>query len=402
MKKIRIVAFKKGNTMSSTNAFQKNCKFYQIYYYAKKSLLLFYIVTLYYLALGLSYTNIAIISVIGTLSTLLSEIPTGTISDTWSRKRSLQISEILKVASILMRLMGGHLLILCIASFIWGIADSCQSGSDQALLYELFDDEKSYNGFLSKLYSRSYLASALATLTATTLFSINIYLPLIISIILDVVALIAISMVEEKHNKVDKTPHLFVQTNKNALIYIIKKPCLANLMIMMSICMNAIMFINSYTQPLLVTKGVKIVFLGPLMFVFNLLMSWGAKLQKRLLYKWAHYVIAILIGFCAIIMGIASPIFCVVTIACYRILNGMIFPQIISASNKLLEDNIRATVMSFQSMMTSLLSIGIDPIIGFGLDRWGISRFYKYWGSIYTSLVIIIWIISKKSKAFKT
>ena len=144
------------------------------------------------------------------------------------------------------------------------------------------------------------------------------------------------------------------------------------------------------------------VLLGPLMFVFNLLMSWGAKLQKRLSSEWAHYIIALFIGLCTIIMGITSPTFCLVTIAWYRILNGMIFPQIVSASNKLLKDNIRATVMSFQSMMTSLLSIAIEPVVGFGLDRWGISKFYKYWGIIYTSLIIIIIIGTiSKPKVFK-
>ena len=384
------------------NIFQKNCKYYQIYYYAKKSLLLFYIITLYYLALGLSYTNIAIISVIGTISTLLSEVPTGTISDAWSRKRSLQVSEVLKIVSIFMMILIYHLLILCIASFIWGIADSCQSGSDQALLYESFDDETLYSNFLSKLYSRGYLSSAIATLTATALFSINIYLPLVISIILDFVALISISMFKENHHKTDKIPSSLIQTNKKALIYIMKNPRLANLMVMMSICMSAIMFINSYTQPLLISKGIEMVLLGPLMFVFNLLMSWGAKLQKRLSSEWAHYIIALFIGLCTIIMGITSPIFCLVTIAWYRILNGMIFPQIVSASNKLLKDNIRATVMSFQSMMTSLLSIAIEPVVGFGLDRWGISKFYKYWGIIYTGLIIIIIIGTiSKPKVFK-
>ena len=211
-----------------------------------------------------------------------------------------------------------------------------------------------------------------------------------------------LSMFKENHHKTDKIPSSLIQTNKKALIYIMKNPRLANLMVMMSICMSAIMFINSYTQPLLISKGIEMVLLGPLMFVFNLLMSWGAKLQKRLSSEWAHYIIALFIGLCTIIMGITSPIFCLVTIAWYRILNGMIFPQIVSASNKLLKDNIRATVMSFQSMMTSLLSIAIEPVVGFGLDRWGISKFYKYWGIIYTGLIIIIIIGTiSKPKVFK-
>lgn len=370
----------------------KNQICYQIYYYAKKSLLLFYISTLYYLAVGLSYTNIAVISVVGTVATMLSEVPTGTISDLWSRKLSLQFAEVLKIVSLVLMLCQTRLFWLCLASLIWGLADSCQSGSDQALIYETFRDKEEYEAFLSKVYSRSYLVSAVATISATTLFAVDIRLPLVLSLALSLIALAAISFFEETRTRTPGKGGAFVDTNKKALACIRGEPRLACLLFLMSAGTLAIMFINSYTQPLLLAKGIDLWMLGVLMFGFNLCMSFGARLQKRFSGSQLHTGVALLIGVGAILIGAAPAALCVVAIAFHRILNGMFYPRITARLNGLLESDVRATVMSFQNIATSVLSMLFDPLVGLGLDHLGVARFYQCWGVLYLGvLLLFLW-----------
>lgn len=376
------------------NTLRKNCIYYQIYTYSQKSLLLFYIITLYYLALGLSFTKIALISVIGTVSTLISEVPTGVIADKWSRKKSLQISVILKITSVFFMLLGKNFYFLCLASLIWGISDSCQSGAEQALLFESFDDQEKYDSFLSKTYSRSYIISAIATISATLLFSINIYLPIIISLSFLIVSFLAVTNFIEVRQIESVSSSNFFTFNKEVLLYIKNNKQLLNVLLLMSLCTIIIMFINSYTQPLLIAKGIDIKILGIVMFIYNLLMSFGAKAYSKIKLSNIHYIIAAFLAISSILIGLSNLYICLICFALYRFSNGMIWPSLTYKTNCFLKSEFRSTTMSYQNMFTSILCIFIDPAIGIALDELGIELFYSIFGCIALFLIGILFFSS--------
>ncbi len=373
-----------------TKSHNRNQIYFQIYSYSQKSLLLFYVITLYYLALGLSYTTIALISVIGTISTLISEIPTGVIADKWSRKKSLQIAECLKLLSIIMMLGGQKTAMLYIASFVWGIADSCESGASQAMLYDSFDDKNEYEQFISKIYSRGYVISAVATILATSIFAYNIYLPLWISIFLTIVSLIALTLFQEDGTTNNNVANSINEINTEALMYIKSSPKLLNVLLLMSLCTIIVMSVNTYTQPLLLDKGTELSYLGLLMFTYNILMSMGSKLYKKLKFKNLHFIVAGIMTVTAITMGLFSNFSAIVIVGLFRIANGVIWPALTSVSNNLIKTEIRATVMSYQNMVTSLICIVLDPCIGVVLDYLGVSRFYTVFGLVCATMLILI------------
>ena len=367
---------------------KRNCICYQVYTYSQKCTLLFYIVTLYYMALGLSYTNIAILSVIGTISTLLSEIPTGIIADRWSRKKSLQIASFLKLLSAVLMLMGTRVSFLCIASLIWGIADSCQSGAEQALLFETFEDKKKYEEFLSKTYSRAYLMSAIATISATALFAVNIYVPVMISVVLIAVSLVAVSNFVEVRKEAPKTERTLFDFNKDVILCIKHTSGLLNVLLLMSFCTVLVMSVNSYSQPLLMEKGVDLKILGLMMFAYNLLMALGAQVSSRMKVQNLHYILGLILCIGAVIVGCSNVWICVLVLGIYRIANGMIWPVLTCKINNLVSSEFRSTVMSYQNMFTSILCIVADPIVGISLDWVGIERFYLVFGCVFSILIL--------------
>lgn len=370
----------------------KNHLYYQVYIYSQKSLLLFYVITLYYLALDCSYMTIAAISVTGTVSTLLTEIPTGIIADRWSRKKSLQIAELLKMISVIFMLAGKQTVMLYISSFIWGVADSCESGASQALLYDSFDEKENYERYLSKIYSRGYIFSAVATILATALFSYNIYSPVLISLVLIVVSFMAISCFQE-NGSANKAEKISVKSfNKKALVYIKGNSGLLNILLFMTLCTVIIMSVNTYTQPLLLNKGVNLKTLGFFMFIYNLLMSWGAKIYKKINIKNIHFLAAgILVGTTAI-MGISNKYGTLLILGVYRIANGIIWPAATAEYNAHTESEIRATVMSYQNMLTNVSCIILEPFIGFLLDYVGINLFYVILGFIGMASFMLLYL----------
>lgn len=67
----------------------------------------------------------------------------------------------------------------------------------------------------------------------------------------------------------------------------------------------------------------------------------------------------------------------------------MIWPVLTYQSNLHLKSDIRSTVMSFQSMGTSLVSMAADPIAGICMDGMGIELFYLGFGIFFIAVIIV-------------
>lgn len=369
---------------------KQNYIYYTCYVYAKKALPLFYILTLFYLAIGLSYSQIALLSVIGNGATLLSEVPTGVIADRWSRKRSLQFAEILKLFSVITMLFCREFAILCISSGIWGIADALQSGADQALIYESFQNKEEYQRFLSKIYSKGYVVSAIATAASPFLLSVNTLLPIYLSVFLLIVGLWAVCNLVDPEKIEQQKEEKLKEGNVDLLLKIYRKKSLVKILVLMSICTVTVMTVNSYTQPLVLNKGVELKILGIIMFTYNILMAAGAKIAKNMDFRGMHYLVAGSMGIFAVVAGWTNLPICILAISGFRLCNGIIWPVLTYRVNKLLESKIRATVLSFQSMGTSILAMIIDSISGIVIDRVGLSLFYVGFGICITGCIFAL------------
>lgn len=382
-----------------SNSLRRNCFCYEVYTYSKKALLLFYIITLFYLAVGLSYSQIAVLSMIGNVATLFFEVPTGIISDRWSRKKSLQFAEIMKLLSIILMLSEGDFLLLCLSSAIWGIADALQSGADQAMIYESFLEKEEYHTFLAKVYSRGYAVSAVATAVSPLMFSFNPYLPVIISMFFVVLSFGAVSFFleiseEEKESTVSEETGF-----KKQLIYVYHRGPLLKILLLMSFCTLLIMTVNSYTQPLLLNKGLSINILGVFMFLYNVIMSFGAKLATKVQIRGIQYLIACSLGVLAAMAGIMTLPLCLLMLSGYRLMNGMIWPVLTGKVNQMLDSETRATVLSFQSMITSILGLIVDPVVGVAIDRIGLGTFYFAFGIGFTAVVVLLSVTKRHKKS---
>ena len=69
----------------------KNIKTYKIYAIFNNLILLGPILTVFYLAKGLSFTQIMLLTSVASITTILFEVPTGVVADRYSRKLSIMI-----------------------------------------------------------------------------------------------------------------------------------------------------------------------------------------------------------------------------------------------------------------------------------------------------------------------
>jgi MFS family permease len=94
------------------------------------------IFTLFLLFRQLSYTEIATLSMVYAVLTVLGEIPTGWVGDRIGRRNSLVVSAVAMVASILGFVVVESYLGLLVLYVLWAIALTFRSGSGDAWLYD--------------------------------------------------------------------------------------------------------------------------------------------------------------------------------------------------------------------------------------------------------------------------
>src|SRR6056297_1286032 len=105
------------------------------------------IMYLFFLAQGLSFTQIAILEAIYNLTTLLGEIPTGYIGDRIGRRNSLLAGTVLISLTLLGIGLSSSFWTLAALYVCWSMGYNFRSGSEDAWLYDTLTDDLSEDQF---------------------------------------------------------------------------------------------------------------------------------------------------------------------------------------------------------------------------------------------------------------
>ncbi|MDS0295371.1 MFS transporter [Halogeometricum luteum] len=121
----------------------------QYYIYKSTKAVEFYrpIMYLFFLAQGLSFTQISILEVLYNLTTLFGEIPTGYIGDRVGRRNSLLIGTSLISLTLLGIGLSNSFLPLAGLYVCWSLGYNFRSGSEDAWLYDTLTDDLSEDEF---------------------------------------------------------------------------------------------------------------------------------------------------------------------------------------------------------------------------------------------------------------
>lgn len=94
------------------------------------------IMFLYFLAVGLSWTQIALLEAVGSLVSVVTEVPTGYIGDRFGRRRTLIMGTSLIALGLFGIWLANTFLTLMVVYPIWSLGWNLRSGSDPAWLYD--------------------------------------------------------------------------------------------------------------------------------------------------------------------------------------------------------------------------------------------------------------------------
>lgn len=144
---------------------------------------------LFFTKVGLSPFEISILIAIWSITTILTEVPMGTLADKYSRRNLLAIGSLLVAVGFWFWLRGGFVN-YAIGFVLWGLKNTLTSGTLEAFVYDELSFYKKQNlyekvsGRMSAYFSAGLVLSAIfGGIVAETSFSNTLYASILTSII---------------------------------------------------------------------------------------------------------------------------------------------------------------------------------------------------------------------------
>lgn len=426
---------------------EKNILLYEWSNYINSSVLIWTILTLYYLWRGLSYFDIALVQSVGAIATVVLEIPTGWISDRCGHHIVLKIASFSRLVAIVTLTFANSFLLMVASELFFSLASASQSGAGSAFLFEATNansgmDRKNgaYALILSKMTGTQSIIRITVRLIAPVLFSINPLTPFVISIFVYFLGLLV--TLEFKENDVSpnrrnnclpeedgfirtRTSKLNlkenVQTFFQELIKIVKTNIFISLCTVSAISLILVSNYSQFIAPNLTSMGFDIKFLGIVTAAASLGEFFGSRLTAKIVktlknsYKKSvgdiitfsgnveFLVILAILSVIAILMlcaGLIPSIYvCIFTYVAINLFSTTLSILINNQMNLIAEENNRATLLSVSNQIEEIASVVSDPLIGIALDFSGFGTTYVGLGCI--TLVVIALIFTNHYRKYR-
>lgn len=420
---------------------EKNILLYEWSNYINSSVLIWTILTLYYLWRGLSYFDIALVQSVGAIATAVLEIPTGWISDRCGHHIVLKIASFSRLVAIVTLTFANSFLLMVASELFFSFASASQSGAGSAFLFEATSansrmDRKNgtYALILSKMTGAQSIIRITVRLIAPVLFSINPLIPFVISIFVYFLGLLV--TLEFKENNVSpnrrnnclpeedgfirtRTSKLnlkeAVQTFFQELIKIVKTNIFISLCTVSAISLILVSNYSQFIAPNLTSMGFDIKFLGIVTAAASLGEFFGSRLTAKIVktlkdsYKKSagdiiafsgnveFLVILVILSVIAILMlcaGLIPSIYvCIFTYVAINLFSTTLSILINNQMNLIAEENNRATLLSVSNQIEEIASVVSDPLIGVALDLSGFGTTYVGLGCITLVVIALIFTI---------
>jgi len=360
--------------------YSRNVKIYYYYSTFAELLILGPILVLYLTAKGLSFAEIMALQSISAIGTFIFEVPTGAVADRIGRKHSIFLGAIIWAVSLTMYILGKSYIIFILAELTFSLGAAFKSGADSALIFDSLKAEgreKEYQGIEGKARAFALYAQAIGSVVAGFVYEINIFLPMIISVIFMIVtAFITLSFkeppMEEEGSKASETYFKQIyESGKHVLTHEKLKAIILYTM-MFSIFYRAGFW---YYQPYMETVKIPVRYFGIIFFIFNITAAFFSKRSSYIMEKTKPRTLtfmAFLMIASFALMGVVKVWIGVLAILLQQVARGINRPVFTKYMNKHIPSDKRATILSFQSLCCNIAIAVTFPFLGILKDHTNI------------------------------
>ena len=395
-------------TKFSLYGFFKNLKFFEPY------------LLVYLISNGLNLFQVGLLQAVMEGTVYLLEIPTGLIADHYGRKKALTASFLFYIASFGLFFAGRSFSLFAAAMVFFGIGEAFRSGTHKAMIYRYLDIRE-WASFKTLVYGRTRSFSLLGTaLSSVAAIALALHLPALRIIFLvavvpylaDILLILSYPGNLDEERSPDRPPLSFFSFTGEVFKTLGHQKSLRRVIINSALFDSVFKTVKDYIQPITLAylalpaawslvldkeAGEKVI-LGLLYAAFALFGALASRYVHRLVPRFGvagladRYALITSLLFFAITLFLRLDFFFPVVLfyLFLNILKDSRRPLLVQAIGDLAQKEGRATVLSVESQLKSLLTILFAPLFGLLAQTVSIPFAFLILGGIMALLSFVL------------
>ncbi len=332
---------------------------------------------------GFSLTQVTFVEGLFLIGVVLLEVPTGAVADRFGRPVSLASGAACLAVAVLIFAFATSFPLLLTSFLLWSLAATLMSGADMALLYDTLKAggrEADYERIAGRGTAISAAAAAIATFAGgpvAALYDIEVTIYIGAATCL-IAAATALTLWEPPRETTEARPGI-VSTIRGAAHEIWNTRDVRAVVLLSGSTFAVLMGLQYLIQPYLIDRDIEVgtvfsMLQVPLMAA-GVAGAWFAGRLQASLGSFLPLVALPALGAAACLsLALGPGLSTYVAMPVGFGMIAMLTPIATGYVNRRISSDQRATVLSFQGMVSSFVLALLVPVVGFTTDRWGIAH----------------------------
>lgn len=402
--------------MELTQKHKKQITKFGFYGFLKNLKLFEPLLLIYILSIEPNYILIGILYTIRESVILIFEVPSGVLADKYGKKNQLYLCFSFYIISFLMFFIGGSYIILVVAFLFYGFGEAFRSGTHKAMIMDYLDNEEikeSKSKIYGKTRSYSMYGSMISSLLAAVFVFIVpeirfLFLFAILPYVIDMMLIASYPNYMNHQQNETYSIKEFAAHNVNSVSYIIRNKELRNTLIDSASFQAFFKLLKDYIQPIILISSIALlgikgitmdesnrIYLGVMyaaIFLFSAISTKHAyRLQtifpRPFILKGMWLLLSICIVLIALLMSYPYLVFAL--FICLYISLNFRKPYVVEKISELVDKNEKASTLSVESQISSLIIMVLAPVLGFIIEFYNIRTMFFLVGGILVTTTLI-------------
>jgi MFS family permease len=352
---------------------------------------------------GLSLAQASIIDVTFWIAATLGEVPTGVVADTFGRKTSLTAGAALLGLGTIAWAFAPTMLLIMLAYAAMAVGTTFLSGAEEAFFYESLQitgraDE--YTRLVGRAGATMLGATALGSLASGLLATVDLILPFLMAGLSLLIMLGLVLTFKETHTKEEvdgPARKSYRQILQESLAAMRVRPALRYPMFYLALVpLAAVIMETFFVQPQALSLGIPLAGVGVIVMATQLTnmagSTWSDRIKAQFGERRILYSAPVLIVSSLILLAIFQRVQGLLFIAVIGFVTAALRPLVLSRIQNEVPNDIRATILSMQSLMFTILVAISEPILGSIADQSGLpAAYFGLAGSLSILILFLLW-----------
>jgi len=352
---------------------------------------------------GLSLTQATIIDVTFFMVATFGEMPTGIVADTYGRKASMVIGSALMGASMMAWPLAPTVPLILVAYAGMALGFTFLSGAEEALFFESLKTigrAQEYQRLAGQIGAVTLGAFAVGTASSGLLATVDLIVPFLAGGLCIMVMMIIVMTLREPPAETQpdgQTRKSYRRVLCDALAVMKTRPALRYPVIYLAFVPMAASLLETFlVQPQAVLLGVPVAGIGFVIMMVQLTnilgSNWSQQISMSVGERRVIFLSPLIIVVSLVFLAVLQILLSLTLIAVIGFVTAVLRPLVMNLIHAEVSDDIRATALSMQSLISLLLMTIGELAVGYIADKAGLPLAYIVLaGSMSMMSLILLW-----------